>query len=72
MKRPQILVDLGIDCRRASMTVVIGHSGLVTTGASPEEVDEAIRTFNSYLTRVSVTTYDRLVENAQRTIDLTA
>ncbi|PNG93448.1 Shedu anti-phage system protein SduA domain-containing protein [Streptomyces malaysiensis] len=71
-KRPQILVDLGIDCRRASMTVVVGHSGFVTADASPEEIDEAIRTFNSYLTRISVTTYDRLIENAQRTIDLTA
>ncbi|MFD7513818.1 Shedu anti-phage system protein SduA domain-containing protein [Streptomyces niveus] len=71
-KRPQILVDLGVDCRRASMTVVIGHSGFVTTDASPEEIDETIRTFNSYLTRVSVTTYGRLIENAQRTIDLTA
>ena len=71
-KRPQILVDLGIDCRRASMTVVIGHSGFVTTGASPQEIDETIRTFNSYLTRLSVTTYGRLIENAQRTINLTA
>ncbi|WP_432095497.1 Shedu anti-phage system protein SduA domain-containing protein [Streptomyces sp. bgisy100] len=71
-KRPQILVDLGIDCRRASMTVVIGHSRFVTTGASPQEIDETIRTFNSYLTRLSVTTYGRLIENAQRTINLTA
>ncbi|MFE9556385.1 Shedu anti-phage system protein SduA domain-containing protein [Streptomyces sp. NPDC006703] len=71
-KRPQILVDLGIDCRRASMTVVIGHSGFVTADAPTEEIDEAIRTFNSYLTRVSVTTYSQLIENAQRTIDLTA
>ncbi|MFJ9029039.1 Shedu anti-phage system protein SduA domain-containing protein [Streptomyces sp. NPDC102274] len=71
-KRPQILVDLGIDCRRASMTVVIGHSGFVTTDASPQEIDETIRTFNSYLTRLSVTTYGRLIENAQRTINLTA
>ncbi|MFJ6657804.1 Shedu anti-phage system protein SduA domain-containing protein [Streptomyces sp. NPDC091377] len=71
-KRPQILVDLGIDCRRASMTVVIGHNGFVTTDASPQEIDETIRTFNSYLTRLSVTTYGRLIENAQRTINLTA
>ncbi|WP_328635344.1 MULTISPECIES: Shedu anti-phage system protein SduA domain-containing protein [unclassified Streptomyces] len=70
-KRPQILVDLGIDCRRASMTVVIGHTGFVTTGVEPGEVDEAIRTYDSHLTRVSITTYDRLIENAQRTIELT-
>ncbi|MFF5439617.1 Shedu anti-phage system protein SduA domain-containing protein [Streptomyces achromogenes] len=71
-KRPQILVDLDIDCRRASMTVVIGHSRFVAADASREEIDEAIRTFNSYLTRVNVTTYGRLIENAQRSIDLTA
>lgn len=70
-KRPQILVDLGIDCRRASMTVVIGHIGFATIDASPEEIDEAIRTYNSHLTRVSVTTYNRLIDNAQRIIDLT-
>jgi hypothetical protein len=70
-KRPQILVDLDIDCRRASMTVVIGHSGFDTTDATPEEINEAIRTFNSHLTRMSITTYDRLIENAQRAIDLT-
>jgi hypothetical protein len=70
-KRPQILVDLEIDCRRASMTIVIGHSGLVTTGATRQEVDETIRTYNSHLSRVSVVTYDRLIENAQRILDLT-
>lgn len=71
-KRPQILVDHGIDCRRASMTVVIGHSAFVTTGATPAEVDETFRTYNSHWNRVSVTTYDRLIENAQQTLDLTA
>lgn len=69
-KRHQILADLRIDCRRASMTVVIGHSGLITNGVSSREVDETIRTYNSYLSRVSVVTYDRLIENAQRTLDL--
>ncbi|MGK4579401.1 Shedu anti-phage system protein SduA domain-containing protein [Kitasatospora sp. HPMI-4] len=69
-KRAQLLVDLGIDSRRASMTVVIGHSALVTTGASAAEVDEAFRTWNAQMTRVNVITYDRLIENAQRTLDL--
>ncbi|MCX5161544.1 DUF4263 domain-containing protein [Streptomyces sp. NBC_00264] len=71
-KRSQLLVDLGIDARRASMTVVIGHSTFVTNGASSAQIDETIRTYNSHLTRVSVTTYDRLIGNAQRTLDLTA
>ncbi|MFE4828739.1 Shedu anti-phage system protein SduA domain-containing protein [Streptomyces sp. NPDC056672] len=70
-RRSQILVDFGIDCRRASMTVVIGHSRFVT-GVTPTEVDETIRTYNSHRDRVSLTTYDRLIENAQRTLNLTA
>ncbi|MFJ1957739.1 Shedu anti-phage system protein SduA domain-containing protein [Streptomyces microflavus] len=69
--RPKILVDLGIDCRRASMTVVIGHTGFVTTDASRRQIDETMRTYNSYLSRVNVTTYDHLIENAQRSLDLT-
>lgn len=69
-KRPQILVDMRIDCRSASMTVVIGHSRLVTTGAAPAEVEETFRSCNSFRTRVSITTYDRLIQNAQRTLDL--
>jgi hypothetical protein len=69
-KRPQILVDLGIDCRSASMTVVIGHSQMVTTGATSAEVEETFRSCNSFRTRVSITTYDRLIQNAQRTLDL--
>ncbi|MEU3030015.1 Shedu anti-phage system protein SduA domain-containing protein [Streptomyces incarnatus] len=69
-RRSQILVDFGVDIRRASFTVVIGHRNLTTTGATPEEIDEAIRTYNSHLSRVSVITYDRLVEDAQRAFDL--
>ncbi|MFD9246356.1 Shedu anti-phage system protein SduA domain-containing protein [Streptomyces sp. NPDC059556] len=69
-KRAQILVDLKIDPRRASMTVVIGNRGFATAGASPEEIDEVFRILNAHLNRVDITTYDRLIENAQRMIDL--
>ncbi|MFD3531857.1 Shedu anti-phage system protein SduA domain-containing protein [Streptomyces sp. NPDC058664] len=71
-KRSQILVDLQVDSRRASMTVVIGNRGFHAAGASPEEIDEVFRTLNAHLSRVSITTYDRLIENAQRMIDLSA
>lgn len=70
--RSQILTDLGIDCRRASMTVVIGHSRFVGGDVTTKKVDETIRTYNSDHSRVSVTTYDRLIENAQRALDLTS
>ncbi len=71
-KRAQILVDLEIDCRRASMTVVIGNASFSSSGAPREKVDETIRSLNSHLTRISIITYDRLIENAQRTINLGA
>ncbi|MEV5885741.1 Shedu anti-phage system protein SduA domain-containing protein [Streptomyces sp. NPDC052020] len=69
--RAQILASLGVDCRRASMTVVIGHNKFVTTKATAKEVNETIRTYNSIHSRVTVITYDQLVDNAQRTLDLT-
>ncbi|WP_432127856.1 Shedu anti-phage system protein SduA domain-containing protein [Streptomyces sp. bgisy082] len=69
--RSQILADLRIDCRRASMTVVIGHTGFVEADVTRREVDEVMRTYNSDRSRVTVTTYDQLIENAQRSIDLT-
>ncbi|MEU0986439.1 Shedu anti-phage system protein SduA domain-containing protein [Streptomyces sp. NPDC005953] len=69
-RRSQILVDFDIDCRRTSMTVVIGHSRFVA-GVTSTEVSETIRTYNGHWSRVSLTTYDRLIENAQRTLDLT-
>ena len=71
-KRPNIFSDQQLDSRRASMTVVIGHTRLVTNGTSPREIDETIRTYNSHYARISVITYDRLVENAQRILGLTA
>ncbi|MBP2583730.1 hypothetical protein J3A78_004208 [Streptomyces sp. PvR006] len=52
------------------MTVVIGNSGFATAGASPEEIDEVFRILNAHLSRVDITTYDRLIGNAQRMIDL--
>ncbi|MFF4735881.1 Shedu anti-phage system protein SduA domain-containing protein [Streptomyces sp. NPDC001262] len=70
--RAQILASLGIDCRRASMTVVIGHKKFATINATAKDVDETIRTYNSLHSRVTVITYDQLIDNAQRTLDLTA
>lgn len=69
--RHQILAEWGIDCRRASMTIVIGRSESPGSDVTPQEADEAIRTYNSHHSRVTVITYDRLVQNAQRTLDIT-
>ncbi|ROR35475.1 Shedu anti-phage system protein SduA domain-containing protein [Kitasatospora cineracea] len=61
-----------IDTRRASMTVVIGHSKFPDRRFSPEQVTEAMRTYNSHQTRITVTTYDQLIDNAQRMLSVPA
>lgn len=71
-KRPQILADWEIDCRRASMTVVIGHKNFLPPGVTAKEAHEVIRTYNADRARVAVTTYDQLVDNAQRILDMMA
>lgn len=68
--RHQILADFNIDCRRATMTVVIGHASFVTGKITAEQVAETIRTYNSNMTRITVVTYDQLIEAAQRSLDL--
>ncbi|MYQ75924.1 MULTISPECIES: Shedu anti-phage system protein SduA domain-containing protein [unclassified Streptomyces] len=68
--RAQIRADWNIDCRRASMTVVIGHIKFAPPEISSREVNEAFRTYNSDHSRVTVTTYDRLIDNAQRGLEL--
>lgn len=70
--RHQILAEWKVDCRRASMTIVIGRSESPGTGVTAQEADAAIRTYNSHHSRVTITTYDRLVQNAQRMLDLTS
>ena len=70
-QRAQILIDLGIDVRRATATVVVGHVDFVE-GFSPEEVHETIRTYNSHLSRIEVITYDELSAGARRSLDFSS
>ncbi|WP_406112702.1 Shedu anti-phage system protein SduA domain-containing protein [Kitasatospora purpeofusca] len=69
--RHQILADFNIDCRRATMTVVIGHASFVAGRITSAEVAETIRTYNSNMTRITVVSYDQLIDAAQRTLNLT-
>jgi hypothetical protein len=59
----------GIDVRRASASVVVGHPDF-EHGASEAEVDEALRVYNSHLSRVEVVTYKQLIDRAARSLDL--
>ncbi|MGY4893248.1 MAG: Shedu anti-phage system protein SduA domain-containing protein [Candidatus Saccharimonadota bacterium] len=67
----QILKDLQVDVKRASVTVVIGHADF-TEGFTPEEVHETLRTYNSHLSRIEVITYDELIAGAKQSMNLSS
>jgi hypothetical protein len=65
--RLRIREDIGIETRRASAIVLIGHPA--TQPDVPEdEIYETIRTLNTHISRVEVLTYKELVDNAERSI----
>ncbi|MFJ2924816.1 Shedu anti-phage system protein SduA domain-containing protein [Streptomyces massasporeus] len=65
--RERIRADFGIETRRASALVLVGHPALHPE-VPEDEVNEALRTFNAHLTRVEVLTYKELVDNAERSL----
>ncbi|MDP8929794.1 MAG: DUF4263 domain-containing protein [Actinomycetota bacterium] len=69
-QRPQIMADFGIDCRRASATVVLGHPRYVRASPTPAQLADAIRTYNSHLSRIEVITYEELTQTAERFLHL--
>jgi hypothetical protein len=65
--RQRIREEIGIETRRASAIVLIGHPA--TQPDVPEEaIYETIRTLNTHLARVEILTYKELVDNAERSI----
>jgi hypothetical protein len=65
--RLRIREEIGIETRRASAIVLIGHPA--TQPEVPEEaIYETIRTLNTHLARVEVLTYKELIDNAERSI----
>lgn len=70
--REAVLAEHGLDARRASATVVIGHPRYVTGDVTPEEVAETLRTYNTHLTRIEVITYETLLESAARMLAVAA
>lgn len=68
--RHRILAEHAIDTRRASITVVIGSLAFVKNGISARQVAETIRIHNSHVPRIQVTTYDQLIDDAQRAFGL--
>ncbi|MFF9554232.1 Shedu anti-phage system protein SduA domain-containing protein [Streptomyces albus] len=70
--RRSILNAHGVDTRRASATVVIGHPRYVTDGITPQEVTETLRTYNTHTARIEVITYETLIDSASRMLALSS
>ncbi|MFB6948204.1 Shedu anti-phage system protein SduA domain-containing protein [Streptomyces niveus] len=68
--RHRLREDLGIETRRASAMVLIGHP-LVQPSVPEESINEALRTLNTHLNRVEVLTYKELIDNAERSLGST-
>lgn len=70
-RRSQVKEDAGVDPRRATATVVIGHPMFAKGGADKDDIAETLRTYNSHLSRVEVITYKELLDGAERSFALT-
>ncbi|MEW1902107.1 Shedu anti-phage system protein SduA domain-containing protein [Streptomyces sp. NPDC086147] len=68
--REAVLTRHGVDARRASATVVIGHPRYVAGGITSREIAETPRTYNTHAARIEVITYETLLESAARTLAL--
>ncbi|MCF3100409.1 DUF4263 domain-containing protein [Streptomyces roseoverticillatus] len=70
--RRTILADHGVDTRRSSATVVIGHPRYVSGNVTPQEVAETLRTYNTHTARIEVITYETLLDSAARMLALSS
>ncbi|MFD7323175.1 Shedu anti-phage system protein SduA domain-containing protein [Streptomyces sp. NPDC059875] len=70
--REAVLARHGVDTRRASATVVIGHPRYVTGDVTPQEIAETLRTYNTHAARIEVITYETLLESAGRMLALSS
>lgn len=70
--RPTILANHGVDSRRASATVVVGHPRYVSGSITPREVAETLRTYNTHAARIEVITYETLLDSAARMLALSS
>ncbi|MFD6872292.1 Shedu anti-phage system protein SduA domain-containing protein [Streptomyces koyangensis] len=70
--RGTILAAHGVDTRRASATVVIGHPKYVTGKVTRQEIAETLRMYNAHSARIEVITYETLLESASRMLALSS
>ncbi len=69
-ERTTIKEKLGIECRRAFATVVIGDPQHVPDPKVRAQVPETLRTYTAHLGRVEVITYADLIQGAEKALEL--
>lgn len=67
--RERILREFGVDTRRASALILIGHP-LSQPEVDEADINEALRVHASHLNRVEVLTYKELIDSAERALAL--
>ncbi|MFE1150406.1 Shedu anti-phage system protein SduA domain-containing protein [Streptomyces albidoflavus] len=67
--RERILEEFGVDTRRASALVLVGHPSSQPE-VSEREINEVLRIHTSHLNRIEVLTYKELVDSAERALAL--
>lgn len=65
--RERISKEFGIDTRRASAIVLIGHP-LSQPEVDEREINEALRIHTSHLNRIEILTYKELIDSAERAL----
>lgn len=65
----QSQTDLTSGSRPTTATIVIGHTDFITE-FSAEQVHGALQSYNNYLSRIEVITYDQLIARAKRFLDI--
>lgn len=65
--RQKIREEFGIEVRRASAVVLIGHPALQPE-IPEEDINEVLRTFNAHVSRIEVLTYKELIDSAERSL----
>ncbi|GAA2987536.1 Shedu anti-phage system protein SduA domain-containing protein [Streptomyces fulvorobeus] len=67
--RERVYREFGIDTRRASALVLIGHP-MSQPDVTEKEINDALRVHTSHLNRIEVLTYKELLDSAERALAL--
>ncbi|MFE1475958.1 Shedu anti-phage system protein SduA domain-containing protein [Streptomyces cyaneofuscatus] len=67
--RDRISMEFGIDVRRASALVLVGHP-LSQPEVDEKDINEALRIHTSHLNRIEILTYKELIDSAERALEV--